>query len=198
MLVHGLIEIHRAGIDADGAYLDQARRLVDDAEVRFADLRTGAYFDTRADQDDLFVRARTQYDGAIPCGSSVMLNNLLDLFAISGDAKYLDRASRLLVSMSSFVAAAPVGAVNSTRALLRMLTEHPAALAAAFKDAPDPGDKSQEEKTQPVAIYAAVDRVPVSKAKAGALIIQLRIADGYHGQRRGPRPRRQGADRAPG
>jgi hypothetical protein len=118
-----------------------------------------------------------------------MLNNLLDLFALVGEAKYLERAGRLLASMSSFVAAAPLGAVNSTRGVLRMLVDHPAALASAFRDAPEPADQTAgSARTQPVAVYAAVDRVSVSNAKPGSLIIQLRINDGYHVNAADPGP----------
>jgi uncharacterized protein YyaL (SSP411 family) len=177
-LVQALAHLHRA--DPGGPHLRRALDLLAEAEARFADPATGAYFDTRADQPDLFVRASSQYDGAIPCGASVMANALLDLAASTSDPSHARRAARCLATMSRFIASSPVAAANSTRALLRLLTEHPAVLAEAFEHAPDAPDARQRAETQPVSVYAAVERVGVTSTAPGTLLLQLRVADGYH------------------
>ena len=83
LLIRGLVALHRAG--GQSRYLEEAVRLAGEARQRFWD-PGGGYFDSLADQADLFVRTKSTYDGAVPCGNSVMLNNLLDLHELNGDA----------------------------------------------------------------------------------------------------------------
>jgi hypothetical protein len=191
-LIHGLLELHRAGRDARGRYLEEAIRLTDEAEARFGDPEPGGYFDTLADQEDLFVRSRSEYDGAVPCGASVMLNNLVDLAEIVGGEqgrRYQERAASCLASVSAFVSATPVGAANSTRALLRLLAADggPAALAAVL---PPPGEKvaPAEEHADPVGIFASVSKVEIGENQPGGLVLQVRVAPGYHVNAADPGP----------
>ena len=90
--VHSLIELHRA--TRNPRWLQSAKRLTQLADQKFSaqEDRGGGYYDTLADQADLFVRTVSVYDGAIPSGNSQTVHNLLDLYELTGHDEYLDRA----------------------------------------------------------------------------------------------------------
>jgi uncharacterized protein YyaL (SSP411 family) len=178
-MTHACIELHRAGGDSAGRWLDEAVKLAAEADGRFGDPATGAFFDTLADQQDLFVRARSTYDGAIPSGTSVLINALIDLFEITGSRAHFDRALRALRSLSSFLAESPVGAAGSSRALLRVLVLEPAAVQAAFAADPIPGTRPSDDFS-PVEVLAAVERVVLAPDNPIPVTLRFRIADGFH------------------
>ena len=65
-----------------------AERMVAEAKVRFWNAERGGWFDTQANQSDLFVRSSSQGDGAVPSGSSTMLLALLNLAERTDDERY--------------------------------------------------------------------------------------------------------------
>jgi len=181
MVAQGLVALHLAGADPNGRYLAAAVDLTKRAEARFGDPATGAFFDVLADQPDLFVRTRSIYDGAIPSGTSVMLQTLLELHQITGERAYLDRAARGLAACSAFIADSSLGAANSTRALLRILSTSRAALTSALGEAqrPPAADQLPADHT-PVEIFSPADHVEIAPDQPGGLVLRVRIADGYH------------------
>ncbi len=179
LLIHGLIELHRAGGDAFGPYLTAAIELSKTSSDRFGD-GGGGYFDTLDGQQDLFVRTRTTYDGAIPCGSSVMLSDLVDLHEIQGRREDLDAATACLASVSGAIAASPVATANATRGLLRLLARDPEALAGALPAGPPAAVPEARGAPAPVEVFASEDRVSVGPDRPASLILRVRIAGGYH------------------
>ncbi len=180
LLVRGLLALHRAGRDEAGEYLDRALALVAEAEHLFGDAETGAWYDTRAEQEDLFVRAASLYDGAIPSPTSVMLNNLIDLYEITGDDAHLQRAISGLRACSAFLARSPVGACGSTRALLRLLAIDDEAVAAAqpadAAAAMMPGAAPEDA----VKVLADREVVTVGADKPDGLVLRIEIDEGFH------------------
>ncbi|MFM9996053.1 MAG: DUF255 domain-containing protein [Phycisphaerales bacterium] len=179
LFIHGLIELHRAGGDAFGPYLGAANELVRAVQARFGD-GAGGFFDTPEGHADLFVRTRTTYDGAIPCGSSVMLNNLIDLSEMQGRHEDLAAAARCLASISGAVAASPIATANATRGLLRLLVIDADVLAATLPAGQPVLPGAAEGEFQPVAVFASVDRVTVRRTEPAALTLRVTIAGGYH------------------
>ncbi len=185
-MIAGLIALARGGRDSGNVenggrrFLDHAERLAESAARDFRE-PSGAWFDTTAGRPDLFVRTSSTSDGALPSASSVMLHNLLDLFALTGKESHRDHAAGLLASLSGAIAASPVGTINATRALFRVLTdEHlrglaPAGAPAAVAAEPDPG-----EPFLPVEIYSDAERISVTPEKPAVVRLVLRIAPGYH------------------
>jgi uncharacterized protein YyaL (SSP411 family) len=181
-LLHGLLELARA---TDGAkrdlHVQQAKAVLTLADASFLDAKTGAWFDQRDDATDLFVRTRSTHDGAIPSAVSQMLHNLLDLAELTGEDSYTERALNSLVAISGAIAETPVGTVNSTRALLRMLIAAPGA-ASRFEQlagAAVPSVKSAEP-AELVEVYASTDRVTVGADAPAELSLFVKIAEGYH------------------
>jgi uncharacterized protein YyaL (SSP411 family) len=174
-MIQGLLALHRA--EPDPVHLKRAQALLRLAQDSFFD-PTGAMFDTRSEQTDLFVRTRSTHDGATPAGISVMLHGLLDLAEATGEASHRDAALKALISISSAVAENPVGTVNSTRALLRLLSEPSA--AASLRIAPAAPAPPAAPQTLPVEIYASIDRIGVPHDAPAELTLVINIAPGYH------------------
>ncbi len=125
--VHGLLALNRAQPD-NPKWLELATRYTQAAIDRFA-VDTGGYYDTLADQPDLFVRVRGTYDGAIPSANGRMVHNLLDLYERTGESSRLDRAEKDLRSFAEPLGRSGAGVVQMQGALLRAMQIAPARFA---------------------------------------------------------------------
>ncbi|MFM8639387.1 MAG: thioredoxin domain-containing protein [Planctomycetota bacterium] len=111
-----------AHASGDWRWRDEARALVAEAERRFLDPASGAWFDSPADAPDLFVRIRSGDDGAMPSGTSSILRAMAGLAAADRDASILAKARRALEAIAPAVREQPVaasGTVLAARALAR-------------------------------------------------------------------------------
>ncbi len=183
--IDGLLALHAAeGGSGTGMRLDQARTLADQASMLFGDPVHGGYFDTRAGQSDLFVRARSTHDGAIPSGSSAMLHALIELYERTAAQNYLDQAVACVASVSAAIARSPISAANATRAVLRLIASGEAIAQRLGALGPEPAagdiEDAAGEGFTPVEIYAATDRIQVGTGTPAELQLVLKIADGYH------------------
>ncbi|MDX2114337.1 MAG: DUF255 domain-containing protein [Planctomycetota bacterium] len=181
MLIEGLLALRRAEVALDaplGTALEHARQLLTAAQQRFEDPAVpGRFHDTLAGQQDLIVRTRSTHDGAMPSGSSALLHALIDFYELTGERPFLEKARDMLAQLSPAVAASPVGSINSTRALLRLLRTD-AALVSSIAPPDEPDSVTVEES--PVVVFASAERLTISEAVPGTLNLELRIAPGFH------------------
>jgi uncharacterized protein YyaL (SSP411 family) len=188
-LIAGLLETHRASALATRAeltFLNGARDLTEKAYELFEDPDSGGLFDTLESQRDLIVRARSAYDGAIPSAQGVMLHNLIDLYELTRDKRQWERAVRLVAAMSPDIRRAPVGSVNATRAVYRMLREDDSFLDRLGPAEPDEAPVALSD--DPVRILAAADRIAAPASGAATLPVRIEMADGYHINTNDPGP----------
>lgn len=157
-------------------FRDAASGLAGIAHELFAD-SAGVYFDVDEGAENLFVRARSTHDGAIPCGTSVHFHNLLSL----GQA---DRAAGLLSGIAGPLIEMPLGIANGARTVLRALTDSKwkeTALVEMLRGTPGPAQRTErEESFTPVEIYASEERLAVGTDAPASMTLVLQIADGYH------------------
>lgn len=206
-MIHGLLELVRArrkfygeGYKKDEYkqiykpasmdWLAEAVALVEQAEQLFV-AEDGSYYDTRADitaKQELFVRTRSVYDGALPSPNSVMAHNLLDLAELTGDISYRKRAARLLRALSPHIAKTPAGAANAVRALLRLIVTDLQLLEETFADLPHASSPSAATNTPEVQIEANTDRVEIAPGSPGGLLLRLHIPEGLHINAADPAP----------
>src|SRR6185503_3728538 len=71
----GLLALYEATFDR--RWLDESRRLAEQALVLFWEEGEGIFFDTGIDHEALVVRPRNLFDNAVPCGTSVTIEWLL-------------------------------------------------------------------------------------------------------------------------
>ncbi len=151
------------------------------------------YCDTRVGRSDLFVRTSSMHDGVMAGGPSGMLDALIALAAATGKDEWKREAGELLASLSGEIAAAPVGCINATRGLARvMLDKRLSGVLEMNTGAPGTAAQGAEiagatgasagiaDGVLPVEVYAAVDRVRVSDDEPAEFTLVLKIADGYH------------------
>jgi hypothetical protein len=93
-VARGLITLYEAS--GEGRWLTEAHRLTLLALALFHDPADDALYLTAAGDPGLIVRPRSQNDGALPSGMSVLLTNLLRLGEATGDPALLDTAAAIV------------------------------------------------------------------------------------------------------
>jgi hypothetical protein len=103
----GLLALHEATFDR--RWLDESRRLAEEALRLFWSADLNAFFDTGDDQEALVVRPRNLFDNAVPSGTSVAIDWLLRLAVILGEARYEATALAALRPMADLMQRYPSG-----------------------------------------------------------------------------------------
>ncbi len=179
MFIAGLIALHR-GTAAPGdedtltEWLTQAVELAGIAKTRFWDASSGGFFDTEADQSDLFVRTKSTRDGVLPCANSLMLLNLMDLYELTGDDALLDDAASTLLSTSSRMRSGPTATALSTLGLHEFLQRYPQLL---------PGTRPAQAvipSEDPVEVIVSRATANVSPDAPARFDVTLKVLGGYH------------------
>jgi uncharacterized protein YyaL (SSP411 family) len=105
-LVWGLLDLYEAVFDL--RYLEEALRLNKEMLDLFWDERQGGCFFTPHDGEQLIVRDKEIYDGAVPSGNSVAVLNLLRLSRMTGDVFLEQKAEQALQAFSGLVGDYPM------------------------------------------------------------------------------------------
>ena len=92
-MIFANLELYDATLEAE--YLEQALELQATTDTLFWDKENGGYFFSPTDGEELLVRQKEIYDGAIPSGNSVAAMNLLRLARLTGRTDLADRADTI-------------------------------------------------------------------------------------------------------
>ncbi len=98
------LSLYRATLD--GEYLDRANRLCDQVISDFSD-SSGGYYLYGKDHEELILRPKETYDGAIPSGNSLMAYDLVLLSHLTDDENRRTAAERQLDFLSQSAAQYP-------------------------------------------------------------------------------------------
>lgn len=104
-LIWGLLELYEASFDSQ--YLELAWELNEYLLKHFWDDQAGGFFFTADNSEDLLVRRKELYDGAIPSGNSVAMMNLLRLARITANSDLEQKAAKLSRAFSGNVQEGP-------------------------------------------------------------------------------------------
>ncbi|MFC1544364.1 thioredoxin domain-containing protein, partial [Gemmatimonadota bacterium] len=104
-LAWGMIELYQTTFEV--IWLDRACELVTGMIERFADPDLGGFYMTPSDGEQLLVRSKEIYDGAVASGNSVACSVLVRLARITGRLDWEDEAHRLVGAFGERIAAAP-------------------------------------------------------------------------------------------
>ena len=102
---HGLLELY--GTTFNPSYLESAIQFTDIMIKNFWDTEANGFFLTDKTANDLPIRPKELYDGAVPSANSVSLFNLLRLSRLTGDSKWEDLANELTEAFSGTVKSQP-------------------------------------------------------------------------------------------
>jgi uncharacterized protein YyaL (SSP411 family) len=94
-----VLELYDATFDP--AYLDRAVKLQQQTRELFWDTERGGFFFTAADNEELLVRQKEVYDGAIPSGNSTAADNLIRLARLTSENEYLQGADHIFAAFSN-------------------------------------------------------------------------------------------------
>ncbi len=94
-----MIELFEATQDTE--YLATAIELQQQTDTLFADDQRGGYYFSAADNEELLVRQKEVYDGAIPSGNSTAADNLVRLARLTGRTEFQESADRIFSAFAS-------------------------------------------------------------------------------------------------
>jgi len=196
-LVRGLLGLHRASGEA--RWLDAAAELAEEQEEHLADGR-GGYF-VAEERDDLLLRSKEVFDGAVPGANAVAVLNALELAAATGGEAaqtWRHRARAALAAAAPLVEQFPDGGRAMAVAVRRWhetAVEEPVGAAggsvadhqeearrAAAAAAADPDYDSIPNLTA-AAVQAVAAEVVVEEAGEdgwSAFRLRLEVAEGMH------------------
>ena len=110
LVIDGLLTLYQATFS--GEYLRQSIRLGEVMVEQFWDEATGTFYDTSQRHEDLFVRPRSTFDGALPSGSSAATLVLLKLARLTDNKHFEQVAVQSLRSMGKPLSRNPLGFSN--------------------------------------------------------------------------------------
>ena len=166
-LVRGLLRLYKAtGNEEDLAW---AIVLMTQAKARFFDADQG-WMDAPAGDPNLFVRGRSLYDGAVPSGTSVMLDNQRRLFEQTQDVHWLNDAAASLRPIASTLNRSPRGSGQAIAALHHLRVADPERFHAA----------KSTEPAGPVEVLVATKSVQLDADNRGNLTIVMRLKAPWH------------------
>jgi uncharacterized protein YyaL (SSP411 family) len=110
LVIDGLLALHQATFS--GEYLRQAIKLGEVMVVQFWDEAAHTFYDTSDRHEDLFVRPRSSYDGALPSGPSAATLVLLKLAKLTNKEQFEQTAVSALESMQESMLQHPLGFSN--------------------------------------------------------------------------------------
>ncbi|MGE5437943.1 MAG: hypothetical protein ACM3O3_11990, partial [Syntrophothermus sp.] len=106
-LAKALIDLYEITFNYD--YINKAVNLIEQALEKFWDNGDGGFYFTSNNADELIVRQKEIYDGAVPSANSVALIVLSKLYLLTGDTKYYEKADFLSKAFSSQIGNYPAG-----------------------------------------------------------------------------------------
>lgn len=105
--VWGLIELYEA--TGTPRYLKRALQLQEILMAQFWDEEAGGFYFTAADAEQLLMRPKEFYDGAIPSGNSIALLNMVRLSRLTGETRWEQHAAAVARAASAYVQRMPSG-----------------------------------------------------------------------------------------
>ena len=103
-------------------WLDTATALTSYVMDHFTEAETGFFYYTSIGQQDVIVRKKEVYDGAVPSGNSVMAKNLWQLSILKDNPGWKQRSADLVASLGMAIVRYPSSFGNWAGLLLEMIT----------------------------------------------------------------------------
>ncbi|MFL0269883.1 thioredoxin domain-containing protein [Candidatus Clostridium radicumherbarum] len=103
-LIWGLIELYESTFETE--YLSKALELNSEMLILFSDEKGGFYL-YGADSEELIIRPKEIYDGALPSGNSAAAYNLIRLARITGDSTLEEEAQKVFDTFAGTISNNP-------------------------------------------------------------------------------------------
>ena len=109
-LIQALIHLHE--ITADKKWLLEANEITEYVLENFSEESTGFFYFTHQKQQDVILRKKEVYDGAVPSGNSVMAFNLHYLSIIFDRKDWRQRSDEIVASLERVISGYPTSFGN--------------------------------------------------------------------------------------
>lgn len=119
-MIRALLTLAEYGLGED--YLLWAREMMKILLEEFK-AEEGAFYTTGEQKGDVLLRKCEYYDGALPTGNAVAVENLVRFFQLSGQETYLEPAEDILKAAKTYIESYPPGTSYFLLALQRMLDQ---------------------------------------------------------------------------
>ncbi len=106
-LIWALLEMYETTFET--RLLKLAKNITDLMLIRFEDEESGGFYFSGEKNEELLVRKKDAYDGAIPSGNSIAAFNLIRLSRILGEVKYEEKATQTIMAFAEVIDKAPTG-----------------------------------------------------------------------------------------
>ena len=114
--------IHLQEITADTQWLSKAKEITEFVINNFSEPETGLFYYTKSGQQDVIIRKKEMYDGAVPSGNSIMADSLYRLALIFDKKEWEDRSFSMLSSLGVAISRYPTSFGCWNCLLLEMIT----------------------------------------------------------------------------
>jgi uncharacterized protein YyaL (SSP411 family) len=114
--------IHLQEITADTKWLLKAREITEFVIQSFSEPETGFFFYTKSGQQDVIIRKKEVYDGAVPSGNAVMAGNLYQLALFFDNTEWKKRSEDMISSFGQALTRYPTSFGYWNCLLLEMIT----------------------------------------------------------------------------
>ncbi len=138
-VIFALLALYEATLDSN--YLEKAGHFCKKTIADLYDNENGGFFLYGEQNEQLIMRPKETYDGAVPSGNSVMAYNLVRLSAITDDKRFKDLAERQLVFLRMEAGSYPAGHAMFLMALSDYM-EQPEKVTIVLKENQKPEDLS--------------------------------------------------------
>ena len=105
--IFALLALYEATLE--GTYLEKAKEFCDKVIGEFYDETQGGFFLYGEENEQLIIRPKETYDGAVPSGNSMMAYNLVWLHDLTGEERFRDLAECQLKFLSGEAESYPAG-----------------------------------------------------------------------------------------
>lgn len=120
-IIWGLIELYKA--NSHSKYQEKCLYLHDQMMKLFWDEKQGGLYLYGLDSEELIVRPKELYDGAIPSGNSVAAFNMLRLYDITDDTKFKQFAERQFKTFGTIVKRNPLAYTHFVTAYMNCFNQ---------------------------------------------------------------------------
>ncbi|MDF7826837.1 thioredoxin domain-containing protein [Pontiellaceae bacterium B12227] len=134
-MIYGLLELYEA--TQEFQCLEMALKYNEILTASFRDENKGGYFMTADDAEELIVRPKELYDGAIPSGNSVQMYNLLRLARLTGRPELESLAAETGKAFGGMIERSPSNFAQALIALQFAESETVEIVVVGEKDAPE-------------------------------------------------------------
>lgn len=128
LLIQAMQHLYEATWDA--VWLERAIALTEHVVARFSEDETGFFFYTPDNQDDVIIRKKEVYDGALPSGNAVMALNLRRLGILANRPEWVERSEQMVRALATAVIKYP-GSFGVWAGLLQEMTTGTLEIAVA-------------------------------------------------------------------